>query len=94
MARVLGEAARYVTGQSLKKYKRQFIAILLASFFLALVIGIWLGLSLNKHSYVWTAISIFVIALIFVLTIRLTDKVSDRLERERKQEQEGANLHL
>ena len=90
MARVLGEAARYVTGQSLKKYKRQFIAIFLASFFLALVIGIWLGLSLNKHSYVWTAISIFVIALIFVLTIRLTDKVSDRLERERINFRKGA----
>jgi len=90
MARVLGEAARYVTGQSLKKYKRQFIAILLASFFLALVIGFWLGLSLNKHSYVWTAISIFIIALIFVLTIRLTDKVSDNLERERINFRKGA----
>jgi hypothetical protein len=90
MARVLGEAARYVTGQSLKKYKRQFIAIFLASFFLALVIGIWLGLSLNKHSYVWAAISIFIMALIFFLTIRFADSVSDKLERERIKFRKGA----
>ena len=90
MARVLGEAARYVTGQSLKKYKRQFIAIFLVSFFLALVIGIWLGLSLNKHSYVWSAISIFIIALIFVLTIRFADSVTDKLEKERIKFRKGA----
>jgi Ca2+/Na+ antiporter len=90
MARVLGEAARYVTGQSLKKYKRQIIIVVLASFLLALVIGFWLGFSLNKHSYLWMTISIFIVVLILVLTMRLTDSISDRLERERINFRKGA----
>ena len=94
MARVLGEAGSYVTEQSIKKFKRQIMVIVLASFFLALVIGFSLGFSVSERSYLWMTISIVIIVLILVLTIRLTDRVSDRLERERKQEQEGANLHL
>ena len=90
MARVLGEAARYVTGQSLKKYRQQFTVVILASFFLALVIGIWLGLSICRKSYLWMTISILIEALLLFITMRLTDRVSDKLERERIKFRKGA----
>jgi hypothetical protein len=43
MAKVLGETARYVTKESIKKYQREFIVIILASFFLALGLGLLFG---------------------------------------------------
>jgi uncharacterized membrane protein YdbT with pleckstrin-like domain len=92
MAQVLGETGRHVTEQSIKKFKRQIMVIVLASFFLALVIGFLLGFSVSEQSYVWMAIAIVFIVLILVLTILLTDRVSDRLERERR-DVEGSDLH-
>jgi Ca2+/Na+ antiporter len=91
MARVLGETARHVTEQSIKKFKRQIIVIVLASFFLALVIGFLLGLIFNKQPYLWITILIFIMAiLIVVLIFRFTDRVSERLERERINYRKGA----
>jgi hypothetical protein len=90
MAKVLGETARYVTKQSIKKYQREFIVINLASFFLALIIGFWLGLRLNKQAYLWIWIPIFIIALILFLTTQLTNRVTDKLERKRIDYRKGA----
>jgi hypothetical protein len=90
MAKVLGETARYVTKQSIKKYQREFIAINLASFFLALIIGLWLGLSLNKQAYLWIIISIFIVALILFLTTQLTNRVTNKLEKKRIDFRKGA----
>lgn len=92
MAQVLGETGSYATEESMKKFKRQIMVIVLASFFLALVIGFWLGFSVSEQSYVWMAIAIVFIVLILVFTILLTDRVSDRLERERR-DVEGSHLH-
>jgi Ca2+/Na+ antiporter len=90
MARVLGEAARYVTRQSVKKYQREFVVINLASYFLAFIIGLWLGLSLTKHAYLWMWITIFILALILFLTIQFTNSVTDKLERKRISYRKGA----
>lgn len=90
MAKVLGKSARYVTRQSIKKYQRQFIVINLASFFLALIIGLWLGLSLNKQAYLWIWIPIFIIVLILFLTTQLTNRVTEKLERKRIDFRKGA----
>jgi len=90
MAKVLGETARYITKESIKRYQREFIVINLASFFLALIIGFWLGLSLNKHAYLWIWISIFIVALILFLTIQLTNRVTVKLERKRIDYRKGA----
>ncbi|MCJ7612244.1 MAG: hypothetical protein MUP19_08275 [Candidatus Aminicenantes bacterium] len=59
MARVLGETARYVTRQSIKKYQWQFLTIFLAAYFFALVLGFFLGFDFNKHPYLQIAILIF-----------------------------------
>jgi hypothetical protein len=90
MARVLGETARYVTKQSIKRFQRQVIVIVLASFFLALIIGFWLGLSLNKQAYLWVWIPIFIIALILFLTTQLTNRVTNKLEKKRIDFRKGA----
>ena len=85
MARILGETGNYVTEESMQKFKRQILVIVLASFFLALVIGFLLGFSVSEHFYVWMTISIVIIVVILILTIRLTDSISDRVERELRQ---------
>jgi hypothetical protein len=91
MAKVLGETARYVTKQSIKKYQRQFLIIFLISFFLALVSGLLLGLSLNKQQHLWLAILIFIIAIVAaVLIIRSTNRIVERLEKERISYRKGA----
>jgi len=90
MAKILGETARYVTKESIKRYQREFIVINLASFFLALIIGFWLGLSLNKQAYLWIWIPIFIVALILFLTTQLTNRVTNKLERKRIDFRKGA----
>jgi hypothetical protein len=90
MARVLGESARYVTKQSLKNYRRQFIAIVLVTFFLSLIIGVWLGLIFNKHAYLWILIPFVIILLLLFLTNKLIDRVIDNLEKKRMDFRKGA----
>lgn len=90
MAKVLGESAKYVTKQSLKKYQRQFIAIVLVTFFLSLIIGFWLGLSLNRHNYLWIWIPILIIVLMLFLANQVINKVTDRLEKKRIDYRKGA----
>ena len=90
MAKVLGETARYVTKESIKRYQREFIVINLASFFLALIIGFWLGFSLNKQTYLWIIVSIIIVALILFLTTQLTNRVTNKLERKRIDFRKGA----
>jgi Ca2+/Na+ antiporter len=90
MAKVLGESARYVTKQSIKKYQQQTIAIVLVTYFLALFIGLWFGLSINRQVYLWVGISFFILVSIFVFSIFFINRVSERLETERIKFRKGA----
>ena len=89
MAKVLGETARYVTKQSIKKYQRQSLTIFLAAYSFALVLGFWLGFSLNRRSYLWITILIF-IAGIAVIARSLINRVIDNLEKKRIDFRKGA----
>jgi F0F1-type ATP synthase assembly protein I len=89
MAKVLGETARYVTKQSIKKYQWQFLAIFLAAYFFALVLGFLLGFNFNKHPYLQIAILIL-LAGIAVIARSLINRVIDNLERKRIDFRKGA----
>lgn len=89
MARVLGEAARYVTGQSLKKYQRQFVTLFLAAYCFALVLGFFFGFGLNKHPYLGIAIFIFIVV-IAVIALLLVNRVTNNLETKRLDFRKGA----
>jgi hypothetical protein len=88
MAKVLGETARYVTEQSIKRYQMQFIVIVLVCYFFALGLGYFLCLNLNKQPYLPITILIFIVAIPII--IRLTNRVSEKLERERINFRKGA----
>jgi hypothetical protein len=89
MARVLGEAARYVTGQSLKKYRQQFVILFLASYCFALVFGFFFGFGLNKPLYLQVTIFIF-IAGAAVIALLLVNRVTKNLEIKRLDFRKGA----
>jgi hypothetical protein len=88
MARVLGEAARYVTGQSLKKYKRQLLTIVLVSCFFSFGLGLFVSLCLNKQPLSLITFLVFMAAIPIIAI--LTNKATDRLERERINFRKGA----
>jgi hypothetical protein len=88
MAKVLGETARYVTKQSKKKYQWQFLTIFLAAYFFALALGLLIGLSLSKHPYSTIMFLIFIAGIPFI--IRLTNRVTDNLEKKRIDFRKGA----
>jgi hypothetical protein len=79
MAKVLGETARYVTDQSIRKFRKRFTVIFLVSYFFASVLGYLLGV--NKQPYSLIIIVILVVALPAI--VRLTVRISEKLERER-----------
>jgi hypothetical protein len=79
MAKVLGESARYVTEQSIRKFRKQFMVIFLVFYFLASGLGYLLGI--NKQPYSLIMILILVVALPVIF--RLMIKISEKLERER-----------
>ena len=89
MAKVLGETARYVTKQSIKKYQWQFLTIFLAAYFFALVLGFFLGFDFNKHPYLRIAILIFFLG-IAVIARSLINRVIDNLEKKRIDFRKGA----
>jgi hypothetical protein len=89
MAKVLGETARYVTKQSIKKYQLQFLTIFLAAYFFALVLGFFLGFDFNKHPYLQIAILIL-LAGIAVIARLLINRVIDNLEKKRIDFRKGA----
>ena len=89
MAKVLGETARYVTKQSIKKYQWQFLTIFLAAYFFALVLGFFLGFDFNKHPYLQIAILIFFLG-IAVIARSLINRVIDNLEKKRIDFRKGA----
>ncbi|MCJ7612245.1 MAG: NERD domain-containing protein [Candidatus Aminicenantes bacterium] len=89
MAKVLGETARYVTKQSIKKYQWQFLTIFLAAYFFALVVGFYLGFDFNKHPYLRIAILIL-LAGIVVIARSLINRVIDNLEKKRIDFRKGA----
>lgn len=86
MAKVLGETARFVTEQSIKKFRKRFTFIFLVFYFFAFVLGYLLGL--NKQPYSLIMVLIFVAALPVI--VRLTVKLSEKLEKERINFRKGA----
>jgi hypothetical protein len=89
MARVLGEAARYVTGQSLKKYRQQFVTLFLAVYCFALLLGFYFGFSLHKHPYLSIPIFILIVGL-GVIALLLVNRVTNNLETQRLDFRKGA----
>jgi hypothetical protein len=91
MAKVLGGSARYVTRQSIKKYQRQFVFIILVPYCFALILGFLFCYDLNKEQDWWITILSFIMAfLMLALSFRLADRVSERLERKRIDYRKGA----
>jgi len=88
MAKVLGETARYVTEQSIKKFQKQIIVIFLVFYFLVFGLGYLLGLSINKQPYSLIMVLIFIVAILVV--VRLTNRISEKLEREKINFRKGA----
>lgn len=88
MARVMGEAARYVTGQSLKKYKRLLLIIVLVSCFFSFGLGFFVCLNLTKQPLSLITILIFMAAIPVIA--KLTNKATDKLEKERINFRKGA----
>jgi hypothetical protein len=91
MAKVLGETARYVTNQSIKKYQRQMLIIVLVSCSFFFGSGFFVSLSLTKQSYPLLTIFISIIAIAgAALLIRSTNRIAERLEKERINYRKGA----
>ena len=89
MAKVLGEAARYVTGQSLKKYRQQFVTLFLAAYCFALVLGFFFGFGLHRHPYLGIAIFILIVGL-GLLALLLVNRITNNLETQRLDFRKGA----
>jgi hypothetical protein len=86
MAKVLGETARYVTRQSVKKLQKMFIFIFLVSSGLAFVAGYLLG---ARNTLIGVILSVlFIIAGPFLMK-RINRKI-DELETERINFRKGA----
>ncbi len=86
MAKVLGETARYVTEQSIKKSQKQFVIMFLTFYFLAFGMGYLSGL--KKHPYPLIMILIFIVAVPVI--VRLTNRIIEKLEREKISFRKGA----
>jgi len=78
MAKVLGERARNVTEQSIKKFQKLLVVIFFVFYSLAFGFGYLLGL--NKQPYSLITILILVVAIPLIL--RLTNRISEKLARE------------
>jgi hypothetical protein len=89
MAKMLGESARYVTGQSLKKYRQQFVALFLASYCFAFALGFFFGFGFNKPFYLGIAI-LFFIAVGAVIARSLINRFTNNLEKQRLDFRKGA----
>ena len=89
MARVLGESARYVTKESIKKYQWQFLAIFLAAYFFALGVGFFLGFDFKKDLYIQLAFLILIIV-VAVIARLLINRAIANLEKKRLDFRKGA----
>ncbi|MBN1254145.1 MAG: NERD domain-containing protein [Deltaproteobacteria bacterium] len=90
MARVLGEAARYVTGQSLKKYRQQFVILFLVSYCFALVLGFFFGFGFHRHPYYLSIPTFILIVGLGVIALLLVNRITNNLETKRLDFRKGA----
>jgi len=86
VAKVLGEAARYVTGQSIKKSQKMLIVSFVLFYFFAFGMGYLLGI--NRQPYSLIMILTFITA--FLVSIPLMSRFFEKLERERTSFRKGA----
>lgn len=86
MAKVLGETARYVTDQSIKKFQKQFLIIFFVFWGLAFFDGYLFGG--RKFSFALVFSILFVVAVL--LSVKWTNKKIKELEAERIKFRKGA----
>lgn len=86
MAKVLGETARYVTGQAIKKFQQQFTVLFLSSYIIAIAAGYLAGVI--KGPYFFIPVMGFIIAVPFIL--KYSDRITGKLEKERMNFRKGA----
>jgi len=86
MAKVLGEAGRYVTEQSIKKFQKPFMITFFVFFSFAFADGYLFGL--RRHPYALIMFLIFFVA--FLITFRLMNRVLKKIEKERIDFRKGA----
>jgi hypothetical protein len=87
MSKVLGEAGRYVSQQSIKKYQKQFIAIFLITCVFAFGVGCLVG-ARPKGLFSYALLVLLLIT--FILAHKKLDRDVASLERERLQFRKGA----
>lgn len=86
MAKVLGETARYVTEQSIKKFQKQFIVLFLSSYVIAIAGGYLAGIIRGPYSFI--SVIVFLIATPFIF--KYSDRITGKLEKERMNFRKGA----
>src|SRR5208337_5074888 len=81
MAKVLGETARYVTEQAIRRFEKQVIFLVLVSCVFSICLGYFVGHGLIKQPY---PLITFLICMLGIPTIvLLINIVLKKLERER-----------
>ena len=86
MAKVLGEKARYVTNQSVKKFQKQFTVSFIVIWVTAFISGYLVGGRQKPYFFIPSILFILVVPLVFKYINRLIDK----LEKERMNFRKGA----
>lgn len=86
MAKILGETARYVTEQSIKKFQKQFIVLFLSSYVIAIAGGYLAGIIRGPYSFI--PVIAFLIAIPFIF--KCSDRITGKLEKERMNFRKGA----
>jgi hypothetical protein len=88
MAKILGETARYVTEQSLKRSKRQMLILVLVSCFFSFSLGSLINFTLTKQLY--SSITFFIFIVFIPIIAFLTNKATEKLEKKRIDFRKGA----
>ncbi len=86
MAKVLGETARYVTNQAIKKFQKQFTIFFIVIFVTAFISGYLLGGRQQPYFYIPSVIFIIAAPLI----IKYINRKIDSLEKEKIDFRKGA----
>jgi hypothetical protein len=87
MAKVLGETARYVTEQSVKKFQKQFIILFLVGWGTAFISGYLFGSRQRPYFVIISILFVIAIPLIF----KYMNQKIDKLEKEKMDFRKGAS---
>jgi hypothetical protein len=87
MATIVGEPARYVSGQAIKRFSRQMVTVFVMGYCCAFAGGFMIGGA--EKPYMWFMLPILVAVL--MLLNRLSNKIAAKAEKERISFQKGAS---